>query len=317
MAWFIISIVLLIAGLFVAAFGRNIGNSMGVRTGAVVTLGVVLLGAGGVTLVFDSFTIIPTRSVGVVVAFGKPDPKPLTNGFHWVAPWKSVEVFDASVQTLKLTGEKNKGEDNPGDDGDPVTVRLGNQTTANVDVSVQWNIAPEGDVVELYRKYKNFDNIQANLVRRQLAHALNNAFGTYDPLKAINGDTDKPTQSTDDLAARARKELQDAVGSGITIGTLTIPIVHYDQATEDRLRAYQQALADTRIAEQKEKTAQATKRANDVLAGSQSTKDPGVQYQNCLDLIRDLANKGKLQDLPPTFTCSPTGAAPPVIVGQK
>lgn len=317
MAWFIVSIIVMIAGLFVAAFAKRLAEEFEADgAGIFVGFGVVVIAAGTVVLGFDSCTIIPTRSVGVVVSFGKPDPKPLTNGFHWVAPWKSVEVFDASVQTLKLTGEKNKDGDHPGDDGDPVTVRLGNQTTATVDVSVQWNIDPNGDVVELYRKYKNFDNIEANLVRRQLAHALNIAFGTYDPLKAINGDTDKPGQTTDELAAKARKDLQDAVGTGIQIGTLTVPLIHYDEATENRLKAYQQALADTRIAEQKEKTAAATKRANDVLAGSQSTKDPGVQYQNCLDLIRDLANKGQLQHLPPTFTCAP-GQAPPVIVGQK
>lgn len=277
------------------------------------------------TLAIASFTIVPTRSVGVVTSFGKPVGS-LKNGAHLVRPWAEVEKFDASVQTLNLDGD-------PGKDKTPcVTVRLGNQTTACVDVSLQWNIDQSGDVVELYRKFKNFGNIEENLVRRQLRNALNEAFKAHDPLSVINDEASKPNategqtsvtdkskqiESNGDLAAKAKPVLVSGVGSGIKIVSLTIPLVHYDKDTENRLKQYQQAMADTRIASQKKLTADETKQANDKLASSASVKDPGVQYQNCIDLMRELGAKDQLKNLPPAFTCPGSSTANVIIDPNK
>lgn len=287
-------------------YGRS-NRADEVPRGAITGLGVVILAAAIIVTIFNSYTTIPVRTVGIELSFGKPVGT-LNNGIHWVAPWHNIDKeWDGSVQTLKLTESKD-------DAGDPVTVRLANQTTANVDVTVQWNLHPSADVLELYRRYKTFGNVEDNLVKRQLQHSLNVAFADYDPLRTINGGQDK-SQNIDALAAKAKAALQEAVGTGIEIGNLTIPIVHFDQATEDRLRQYQQALADTRIAEQRKATAQAQADANTILSASASTKDVGVQYQNCLDLIRDLANKGQLNNLPATFNCG--GSSSGVIVGAK
>lgn len=306
--WFIATLIALVLGL-VVFFGSRVAETDDgekVAKGAGVALGVVAL----LLLVISSVVQIPTRSVGVAVAFGKPDAQPLGNGLHVTAPWKTVEKFDASVQTLKLDEAKGR-EDDKTDHGGCVTVRLANQTTACVDVSVQWNIDPSGDVVELYRRYKTFDNVEANLVQRQLVHALNTAFAVYDPLASINGG-DKPTVSLDDLAGKASTTLTEAVGSGIKISNLTIPLVHFDGTTQDKLNAYAQALADTRIAEQRKKTATAQKEANDALAAGSNSTNPGVLYQNCLDMVERLAKEGK--GLPPAFSC---GAPPATVVPVK
>jgi regulator of protease activity HflC (stomatin/prohibitin superfamily) len=225
----------------------------------------------------------------------------LPNGWHWIAPWSDVEKFDASIQTLKLDAVGHNC----------VTVRLGNQTTACVDVSVQWNIDQGADVVDLYRRYRTFDNIETNLVRRQLQRALNVSFETYDPLRTVNGG-DQPGQTLDDLAGKSETTLRTAVGHGIQIHNVTIPLVHYDGTTEDRLKAYQQALADTRIAEQRKQTASKVAEANAILAGSQASKDAGVQYQNCLDMVERSAKSGG--NLPAGFSC---GSGTPVVVGAK
>lgn len=306
--WLIFAIIFAILTTICVATGLVVADDEAkpVALGAAIITGVITI-----ALVFiASFTIVPTRSVGVVTAFGKPTGS-LRNGGHMVRPWAEVEKFDASVQTLKLDG-------NSKDDTSPcVTVRLGNQTTACVDVSVQWNIDPTGDVIELYRRYKSFGNIEDNLIKRQLQHALNIAFETYDPLRNINVSADKQNQTLDQIAGSAKTVLAAGVGNGITVLSLTIPIVHFDGDTEGRLKAYQQALADTRIAEQKRQTAEQTKAANDILAGSNAAKDLGVQYQNCLDLIRDLGNKGQLQSLPVGALNCGGSSQTPVIVGSK
>lgn len=323
MVWFVLCMLLALAAVMTLVIGLRRPRTIGVQRGygrseedvpneargIAILAGVACLVVAAIGLFFCSFTVIPTRSVGVTVAFGRPDNQSLKNGFHFVKPWASVEKFDASVKTLKLDAANGKSDD--GDLGNCVTVRLANQTTACVDVSVQWNIDPDGDVVELYRKYKSFDNVQNNLVERQLVHALNVAFETYDPLRSINGGGEA-AQSLDDLAGKASTALATAVGSGIKISNLTIPLVHFDNTTQDKLNAYAQALADTRIAEQRKQTALAQKAANDALASGANSNNPGVLYQNCLDMVERLAKEGK--GLPPAFNC---GAPPATVVPVK
>jgi regulator of protease activity HflC (stomatin/prohibitin superfamily) len=268
----------------------------------------------GLTMLFlDSFTTIGARGVGVQTAFGKVQGKPLGPGWHWVEPWNNVEEFDASVQTLKFYQVEKD------DDGDCITVRLANNTIACVDVTAQWNINHLGDVNGLYLQYKTFDNIHDNLVERQLGSALNEVFGTYDPLAVVAGtNTANPDPSqvvnTKDLQEKVKQALQADLHDQIQIVSVTIPVVHFDADTESRLKAYQQAKADTRIAEQNKLTAQQQALAAKELAAQSALKDPGVQYQNCLNLIDKLAREGQLGNLPPTFTCGTAGSAPNILL---
>lgn len=271
--------------------------------GAAVTVIALLMLAGSMTVA------VPTRSVGIVTNFGRPSGETLSNGLHVVAPWSKVEMCDGSVHTLTLSQAA-------GDSGDPVTVRIGNGTTAGVDVTLQWNITRSDAAVELFKKYRSCGNVEDNLVRRQLQHVLNLAFSDYDPLRALLSEAERTGPTIDQRAERARQELQVAVGDGVSIGTMTVPIIHFDGPTEDRLKAFNQAQADTRIAEQRKKTAQLIADANAILASSTATHDPGVQYQNCLDLLRRLAETDQLKNLPAAFTCG-AGSGTPVIIGQR
>lgn len=279
------------------------------RAGGVL-VGLLLVLVGGAVILMDSFTTIAARGVAVQTSFGKVRGDTLGPGFHWVSPWNNVEEFDASVQTLKFY------KDEKDDDGTCVTVRLGNNTPACVDVTTQWNINHRGDVKNLYLSYKTFENIHDNLVKRQLGSALNEVFGTYDPLVAIGKNTDTPTVNTKQLQEQVKRALQDDLGTGVLIDSVTIPIVHFDVDTENRLRAFQQSKANTRIAEQDELTAAAQARANKALADQVSVLNPGVMYQNCLNLVDRLGQKGQLQHLPPTFNCN-QGSAPGAIIQAK
>lgn len=279
------------------------------RFGATVA-GALLLVVSGLIIVLDSTTTVAARGVAIRTSFGKVRGEPLGPGFHWVAPWDSVEEFDASVQTLKYyQAEKD-------DNGDCITVRLGNNNTACVDVTAQWNINHMGDVKDLYLSYKTFDNIDHNLVVRQLGSALNEVFGGYDPLGAVDSNGNAVV-NTKQLQDQVRADLQRDLGTAIYVDSVTIPIVHFDQATEDRLRAFQQAKADTRIAEQQKLTAVQQAQANQELAkGAAALNDPGVKYQNCLNLVAQLAKENQLGSLPPTFNCN-EGANTPVLIQGK
>lgn len=274
-------------------------------------IGVALLCLALVFVFADTTHVVQARGVAVQTRFGKVVGQPLGPGLHWVNPVNDVEEFDASVKTLKFyEAEKN-------DDGSCLTVRLGNNTQACVDVAAQWNINHLGDVNGLYLQYKTFDNIHDNLVIRQLQSALNEVFGTYDPLNALGAGKDAPAVTTKTLQDFVRADLQRDLGSAILVDSVTIPLVHFDNPTEDRLRAFQQALADTRIGAQGVLTAQEQAKANDALNNDAATGNPGVQYQNCLTMIQQLAKTGQLQNLPPTFTCGGTPVGTLIQLGKK
>ncbi|GHJ49166.1 hypothetical protein Cs7R123_65080 [Catellatospora sp. TT07R-123] len=255
----------------------------------------------GVLGIFGTMAqVVPTRTVAVETSFGKPVGT-LRNGFHLVAPWATIEQFDATVQTLKLSGEQG---DHPG-----LLVRLANAATARVDVTVQWQIDPAANIVDLYSDYRNFDNIQDNVVKRQLASALNSVFEQYDPLRALTkaGAEQAPLSK---LAGDTKTELSGVMPPGVIIRSVTIPTIRFDDNIQAKINQYLAAVAETQIAEQRQKTAEAQKRANDLLAAANNTT--GVLYQNCLDMVERMTKEGR--QLPAAFTC---GAPPTTVVPVK
>jgi len=270
----VVPILLVLFGLAVAVFGQALFET-DYKFGPIVsgTL-IALIGLG--IFGFNSFTTVPPRNVGVQVEFGKPTAS-LENGFHWVAPWSSIETVDATVQNINLNtdiGLWNTGACTA------VTVRLANQTTACVDVTVQWNVDRHANASELWQKYRgnNDDvvkNVGHNVVDRQMRVALNEVFENYNPL-AVLATGEKSTTTTLDLANKALGILKQNVEAGIQVDVLTIPLVHYDAVTQGKLNGFAQALADTQIATQQKLTAEQQKLANEKLAVS-SSNDPGVK----------------------------------------
>lgn len=307
MFWFIAGLVLLAVGGVVFGLRKRISDTD--RRALVSLVGLVLLGLGAFTVLMNSFTIVPARNVGIVVTFGKAEAA-IDNGFHLVKPWSDIQIIDAT----------QKGFDLDKDTNNCATVRLANQTTACVDLTLQWHVDQKGNANELWQRYRGTNddvigNIGLIVVKRELQAALNAVFEPYDPLAGLTATDPAPTVKTSVLATDALNQMRLGVDSGIVIDKLLISIVHFDETTQAKLNGFAQALADTQIATQQKLTAQQQKEANDYLAAA-SSSDPGVMYQNCLNLVKDLAAKGQLQYLPPTFTCGASNGTP-VIVGQK
>ena len=239
------------------------------KTGAVLTIIIALI----VTL-FASTTIVPPRTVGVKVALGKPVGS-VGNGFHFKAPWTSVEKMDASIQNDVYNGDKT------------ITVRLGNNTEAEADASIRWQLKQD-NIEQLFLDYKTFDNIRDNLVTRNFRAAMNEAFASYDPLATVesanNSDADKALPG---IAEKVKDKLQDKLGDDIIIHEVTIPLVNFDESTQNRINELQAETARTRIANQKQETADAEAKANKILEDSVT---PEVLSSKCLD-IADRNNK--------------------------
>lgn len=251
-----------------------------------------------VTLVFGSSTIVSTKNIGVVTNFGSPDYS-LTNGFHWKAPWSEVTEMDGAIQTDNHLKAK---------DDQCISVRLANQSVACVDTSIRWRIK-EDATVSLFKDYKVFDNVRDSLVTRELTSSLNTVFADYNPL-AVDDQGNLLSSISPADSAKATATMAEAIGDQIDVLNVFVPIIHFDPATQDRLDALQQQIAQTRIAEQAEKTATAQALANKQLSASVSN-DPNVLVSKCYDLLGEMVSKSQL--IPTGFSCWPGGSSAIVV----
>lgn len=137
---------------------------------------------------------------------------------------------------------------------------------------------------ELFQQYKTFDNVRVNLIERNLSVALNEVFAGFNPLDPRNLDV-SPLPS---LAKRAADILRQDVGGQVDIFDVNVPTIQYDQSTEDKINQLNQQRAQTSIALEAQRTAEAQAKANEILSRSISD-DPNVVVQNC---ITAAINKG-------------------------
>lgn len=269
-------------------------------TGWVVA--VVFLFFAALALFFSSFTTVPTRSVAVVTAFGRPDGE-IGNGAHFIAPWESTHIMNAAVQTETFTD----GPDSQDQNHRCQDVRLGNQSIGCAEVRFYWQIQPH-DATTLYATYRSQDHLRSTLVLGSLKKALNNAFADYNPITLLTTNT----AYTDVLNAKSTEVqdlMQQYVGDQVKITSVIVPLVNYNSQTQATIDAFQTQVGKTRVAQQAVITAQQQALANKIIADSLKNNDSqAVLISKCLDLVAE--------KLPVPGTCLPfAGTGSSVIVG--
>jgi regulator of protease activity HflC (stomatin/prohibitin superfamily) len=293
---FVAAVTLLLVGVLTVLVSRPRFRAARITGASVAALGLAMLVASGVTTV-------QAKSVGVQVSFGRPVHE-FAPGLHWKRPWSKVEKMDGSTQIDDHLGDHR------------TEIRLGNQATGFVQNALRWKIQP-GAAGELYADYRGFDNIGPGLVNQELAAALNYAFADYDPLnqaKAAGGDASATKITNDEVADAVRARLNERIGDRIVIESVIIPKVDFDEATQQRINQLQQEIGNTRIAQQREQTAQAEAKANQLIADSVS-KDPNVLVSKCLDQQREMIEKGQVIPVG-GLGCWPGASRTPVILQQ-
>lgn len=274
MTWQIVMFVLCLAVAGVAALGWVFTrDDKAKRRRRTVAIGAVA--AAAAIFLLGCFTIVGTRQIAIVTTFGRPTGVSLNNGFHGKWPWQMTHQMDGAVQIDKYVKQGNSDE--------RIMVRLGNQSTAWADVSIRWQLQQHA-APELFQQYKTFDNVRVNLIERNLSVALNEVFAAFNPLDPQNLDV----SPLPNLAKRAADLMRHDVGSQVDIFDVNVPTIQYDQGTEDKINQLNQQRAQTSIAVESQRTAEAQAKANEILSRSISN-DPNVVVQNC---ITAAINKG-------------------------
>lgn len=134
-----------------------------------ITIVAVVLGIIGLGAAFGSFYTVDQQDRGVILRNGKlvgiAEP-----GFNWKMP------FVTEVKEIPVTSQ-NKSYQH-------LQAYSRDQQVANMNVSVSFAVPP-GKVGELYSMFGSIDNLTARAMDRQVPQAMENVFGQYNAITAV------------------------------------------------------------------------------------------------------------------------------------
>jgi len=343
MAEFIIAIILAVAavgGIVVAIKGDFPTRNPRV-IGISVAIFVILL-AGGM-IAQSMYQSVPTKSEGVITSYGKVVGHPFGPGGHWVAPWRTVNIVQNTIQSDTFS-ERNGGPNTPdvqtprGTTGYCITVRLAGLNSGCANVQLQTQLAPEA-IPGLYANYSSYgpslaQDVDQFVVKRELTTDLNRVLGDYNVISDIATNLTaciknqaQPANSQKQCSAvtqsqfsqfdgKILKELSGDVELKGKINVLDVNLqnIVFNGSTEDAIKAIQNSYLDTVKATQQEKTNAATSLANAALIQQKNALTPAVLANECYTTT--LAAIKANVNLPASWNCSGSSPSGLIVNGK-
>ncbi|QQV92485.1 band-7-like membrane protein [Streptomyces phage MeganTheeKilla] len=283
MGYIVFASIFVLIGLIALGVGFAARNEPGVRRGAFgVTAGMFVLLL--VVTAFNSVTSVGARNVGIQTAFGRYQGT-LDNGLQIIAPWSEHEDFSTQIQYLDLDGEKDS-------DGAEVTFAGGGRGV--VMATPRWYIN-EKDAGQLWKKYKNFDNVRDQLVRSSAKASFRDVVKDYAPNEAL--------VQTGKIANEVKANLQASLADdGVKIDSISIRTIRLDGRSQQSLDKIVQANNDIERAKAEQERAKIDAETAKIREKTGALKPEALQ-RYCLDVVNNWDVK-KNGSLPAGFNCN-------------
>ncbi len=241
------------------------------KQGKLITTGVLIFIALIIILIFSNATFLTIDAGERGVLFkrfsgGLEKGKVYQPGFHMIAPWNTMYVYDVREQQME----------------EPMEVLSNNGLNIQVDITVRFN-PQHNKIGDLHEKFgKDYAN---NLVRSEVRSSVRKIIGRYQPEELYSSKREEVQQAI-------HKDLQTVLGNNYVDlrATLIRNIALPDKvkmAIEEKIQAEQQALKYEYILAQERKEAErriieaeAKAKANQILSASLSDKilkDKGIE----------------------------------------
>jgi regulator of protease activity HflC (stomatin/prohibitin superfamily) len=123
-----------------------------------------------------SETIKPGYSGVVYNANGGLETQVLGQGFHFVAPWKSITAYPVSTETIFMSKAKEEGSET--DESFDITTSDGKPVNVDVSNSYHYDV---NKLPAIFTKFRGAEakTIEGNYIRRSMKSAINNISSTY------------------------------------------------------------------------------------------------------------------------------------------
>jgi regulator of protease activity HflC (stomatin/prohibitin superfamily) len=294
MGYIVFASIFVLIGLIALAVGLTVRSEPGVRKGAlgvVAGMFVLLLVVTG----FNSVTSVGARNVGIQTAFGRYQGT-LDNGLQIVAPWSEHEDFSTQIQYLDLDGDKNE-------EGAEVTFAGGGRGV--VMATPRWFI-DEKEAGQLWKKYKNFDNVRDQLVSSSAKASFRDVVKDYTPNDAL--------VKTSEIAQKVKANLETQLSDdGIKIDSISIRTIRLDARSQQSLDKIVQANNDIERAKAEQLRAKVDAETLKIKEKAGNLTEGGLT-DKCLTVM-DKWDVKKNGSLPAGFSCN--GVGTPFTVTNK
>lgn len=272
--WFGISIfcaTVAVGAALVAFFSRN--RSAPPQAEKAAGLSIIAAILAGIFSLVSSVHTVPTKNVGIVTQFNKHTGANTGAGLKWTAPWQKVEDWNASRQSYDHLDEKTC-----------VQVRIVGLQTACVEVLIEWQVKPDRAPEQWANYRKSFDYFTSKRVVPNITDSLNAVFREHDPIANVDSETAviKPVD-TRQYIEPTRTDLSNRIGDDINVLAVTFGFIHYNEATQKTIEAFQSKVMEARNLQQDEKNAETRAR----ITGKNSARDKQAW---CLEIAEE---KGK------------------------
>lgn len=207
---------------------------------------------------------VSVGNVGVVYSAGGVEDKVLSQGWHFISPFKSVRQFPISQQQLVLSN--NPGDYNKEEHPDWSIDAPANGGMVKINMTVNYNFIPDR-VVEVY---KQFNGMNGETI---VESRVQNSIIAY--VKEVT-----PRFSVMDIYSDKKSEVNEAITSylnekltaeyGINVSSALVIDVQLDSSLQQKVQAKEQAKQDAEIAELEKQTAEAQAETDKVIAESEA-----------------------------------------------
>lgn len=207
---------------------------------------------------------VSVGNVGVVYSAGGVEDKVLSQGWHFISPFKSVRQFPISQQQLVLSN--NPGDYNKEEHPDWSIDAPANGGMVKINMTVNYNFIPD----RVVGVYKQFNGMSGETI---VESRVQNSIIAY--VKEVT-----PRFSVMDIYSDKKSEVNEAITSylnerlteeyGINVSSSLVIDVQLDSALQQKVQAKEQAKQDAEIAELEKQTAEAQAETDKVIAESEA-----------------------------------------------
>ena len=207
---------------------------------------------------------VSVGNVGVVYSAGGVEDRVLSQGWHFISPFKSVRQFPISQQQLVLSN--NPGDYNKEEHPDWSIDAPANGGMVKINMTVNYNFIPDR-VVDVYKQFNgmNGETIVESRVQNSIIAYVKEVTPRFSVMDIYS---DKKSEVNEAITSYLNERLTEEYG--INVSSALVIDVQLDSTLQQKVQAKEQAKQDAEIAELEKQTAKAQAETDKVIAESEA-----------------------------------------------
>ena len=207
---------------------------------------------------------VSVGNVGVVYSSKGVEEQTLSQGWHWMSPFKHVKQFPVSQQQIVFSNDP--ADYNEKEHPDWSIDAPANGGMVKVNLTVNYNFLPD-KVIDLYKRFNGMDGeaIVESRVQNSMIAYVKEVTPNFTVMDIYS---DKKSEVNQAITEYLNERLEEEYG--IHVSSALVIDVELDAELQQKVRAKEQAKQDAEIAELEKQTAQAQAETDKVIAESEA-----------------------------------------------